>query len=172
MNMKIICKIPANRQTVVFMESGKSLPERVSSDNNPQIVSDNIPYHSNSNNNYTTSFGAKIKTTGCTDWIKPETLSRWEELAKDIGRDNDTVCLTFGKPKRYKSVIYGETSILDKVHYPVERFVSGKVVLEGGIELRNVFTSNPDYLHCTSRINNIVYLVDRYLNALKDVIRK
>ena len=127
----------------------------------------------NSSNNYTTSFGAKFKTTGCTSWIKPETLSGWEELAKNIGRDNDIVCLKFGKPKRYTENIYGETYIMDRGVTFVDVFVSGKVVLDGGIELKNVYSDmSPNLSPRTTKINNVKYLVDRYLKALKDDIRK
>ena len=48
------------------------------------------------NNNYDTSFGARLKLTGQINDISKETMNLWKTKAKSIGTDRDLITLHFG----------------------------------------------------------------------------
>ena len=57
------------------------------------------------NNNYNTSFNARLKLHGHTDDIYEvlgKTVKIGEERAKSIGTDKDLITIKFGEPKTYK----------------------------------------------------------------------
>ena len=57
------------------------------------------------NNNYNTSFNARLKLEGHADDIHEvlgKTVKIWEERAKSIGTDKDLITIKFDKPRTYK----------------------------------------------------------------------
>ena len=57
-------------------------------------------------NNYNTSFCAKLKLSGFISDIKNETRQLWAKKAKDIGNDNDIITLHFGTFMKERGDVY------------------------------------------------------------------
>lgn len=81
------------------------------------------------NNNYNPNFGAKFKIKGHFEDIPSKVLNEWENKAKNIGTESDSILINLDKERRFAFTDYhnGNTTWLVGRNVSISKLINGEM---------------------------------------------